>query len=164
MVAAVDLHAGRGRARCREAPGQQRSRLGTGGDGRQTRREGLLETERGVVAGQAGCKPAGRVQKIGGDAVRVEAQLGPPSEATTTPRNVYLLVNGRFVRDRSLLHAVGMGYGEQLGPGRYPLCVLHVDLPPDAVDVNVHPQKMEVRFARPQSSWAISPDADLPQT
>ncbi|MCS6911648.1 MAG: DNA mismatch repair endonuclease MutL [Myxococcales bacterium] len=88
------------------------------------------------------------------DGIRVEAQLGAPSEATATPRNVFLLVNGRFVRDRSLLHAVVTGYGEQLPEGRYPLCVLHVTLPPGEVDVNVHPQKLEVRFQRPHEVYA----------
>src|SRR5262249_43176170 len=60
----------------------------------------------------------------------------------------------RFVRDRGLLHAVGMGYGELCPRGRYPTAIVFVDPPAGAVDVNVHPQKIEVRFARPQEVFA----------
>src|SRR5262249_10082683 len=59
-------------------------------------------------------------------------------------------VGRRFVRDRGLLHAVLMGYGELVPHGRYPTAVVFVDAPAGSVDVNVHPQKVEVRFARPQ--------------
>lgn len=79
--------------------------------------------------------------------ISVEVHLGEPDDATTTARNVFLLVNRRFVRDRSLLQAVTTGYGELLEKGRYPLCVLHLQLDLELVDVNVHPQKLEVRIA-----------------
>ncbi len=79
--------------------------------------------------------------------VSVEAHIGAPDDATTTARNVFLLVNRRFVRDRSLLQAITTGYGELLEKGRYPLCVLHLALDLQLVDVNVHPQKLEVRIA-----------------
>jgi DNA mismatch repair protein MutL len=82
--------------------------------------------------------------------VQVTACLGAPPEASTTSRASYLLVNRRFVRDRGLLHALVMGYGEILERGRYPLAVVHIEVPSTEVDVNVHPQKIEVRFARPQ--------------
>lgn len=79
--------------------------------------------------------------------VSVEAHIGAPDDATTTARNVFLLVNRRFVRDRSLLQAITTGYGELLERGRYPMCVLHLQLDLQLVDVNVHPQKLEVRIA-----------------
>ena len=79
--------------------------------------------------------------------VSVEAHIGAPDDATTTARNVFLLVNRRFVRDRSLLQAITTGYGELLEKGRYPMCVLHLQLDLQLVDVNVHPQKLEVRIA-----------------
>ena len=63
-------------------------------------------------------------------------------------------MNRRFVRDRSLLHSLVMGYGETLERGRYPLAVVHLTVPGSAVDVNVHPQKLEVRFARAQEVYA----------
>ena len=85
--------------------------------------------------------------------VEVRAFLGAPEEASATPRSTFLFVAKRFVRDRSLLHALGMGYGELLERGRYPLAALFVDVPGDELDVNVHPQKLEVRFARPQEVY-----------
>ncbi|MCA1663031.1 MAG: DNA mismatch repair endonuclease MutL, partial [Myxococcales bacterium] len=76
--------------------------------------------------------------------IAVEAYLGSPADSTNTARLTYLFVNRRFVRDRSLLHSVVMGYGETLERGRYPLAVVHVTMPGAALDVNVHPQKLEV--------------------
>jgi DNA mismatch repair protein MutL len=86
--------------------------------------------------------------------VHVEAYLGSPAEAIGTSRNTYPMVNRRFVRDRGLLQAIAMGYGELLEKGRYPTAVVHVTVIGHDVDVNVHPQKLEVRFARPQEVYA----------
>ncbi len=58
----------------------------------------------------------------------------------------YLFLNGRWIRDRSLLHALQEGYRGLLMTGRYAVALLFLDLPPDQVDVNVHPTKAEVRF------------------
>jgi DNA mismatch repair protein MutL len=85
---------------------------------------------------------------------RVRAFLAGPDEVSTTPRSTFLFVGGRFVRDRSLLHALALGYGPLLEKGRYPLAALFLDLPGQEVDVNVHPQKLEVRFARAQEVYA----------
>ncbi|PJA19687.1 MAG: DNA mismatch repair protein MutL, partial [Deltaproteobacteria bacterium CG_4_10_14_0_2_um_filter_43_8] len=60
-----------------------------------------------------------------------------------------LFVNGRAIKDKSLLHAFSSAYGERLAHGRYPLGVLFLELDPSLVDVNVHPQKREVRFSEP---------------
>ena len=79
--------------------------------------------------------------------VRVSAYLGAPELAQATARGVQLFVGKRAVRDRGLLHAVTMGYGELIPRGRYPIAIVHVDVPAGAVDVNVHPQKLEVRFS-----------------
>lgn len=80
------------------------------------------------------------------DGITVEAALGRASAAVATPRNVYLLVNHRGVRDRLMLRMLASGYGELLERGRYPVAVVHLHLAVDEVDVNVHPQKLEVRF------------------
>jgi DNA mismatch repair protein MutL len=85
--------------------------------------------------------------------VVVRAFLAAPEEASATPRSTFLFVARRFVRDRSLLHALGMGYGELLEKGRYPMAALFVEVPGQDLDVNVHPQKLEVRFARPQEVY-----------
>lgn len=77
----------------------------------------------------------------------VSGMIGDPDLVRTSPRDVYVFVNGRFVRDRVLQHAALAGYRSLLPPGRYPVVVARLELPPEQVDVNVHPQKLEVRFA-----------------
>ena len=57
-------------------------------------------------------------------------------------------VNGRFVKSRLLMSALEQAYQNQMTVGRFPSCVLHITLPPQAVDVNVHPAKTEVKFLR----------------
>ncbi len=93
---------------------------------------------------------ATRLDAIAGerDGVRVDAVLGAPEKARAGAGALHLFVNGRPVRDRALSRAVAFAYGSVLPPGRYPVGVVHVDLDPAEVDVNVHPQKIEVRFAR----------------
>jgi DNA mismatch repair protein MutL len=79
--------------------------------------------------------------------VRVVAYLGAPELAQATARGVQIFVGRRPVRDRGILHAITMGYGELIPRGRYPVAVVLLEVPAGAVDVNVHPQKLEVRFA-----------------
>jgi DNA mismatch repair protein MutL len=99
---------------------------------------------------------AGVLHEAVGDenGVSVHAFLAGPEFASTTSRNTFLFVGRRFVRDRSLLQAISMGYGEVVEKGKYPLAVLFVDVAGEEVDVNVHPQKLEVRFAQPQPVYA----------
>ncbi|MBK7978365.1 MAG: hypothetical protein IPK07_35720 [Deltaproteobacteria bacterium] len=59
---------------------------------------------------------------------------------------LYVDLNGRVIRDRGVIHAVVSGYGSLNPAGKYPIVVLHLEVPLDAVDVNVHPAKTEVRF------------------
>jgi len=80
-------------------------------------------------------------------AIQIEAMLAPPERARAGATGLSVLVNGRPVRDRQLVRAVSQAYGSVLEGGRYPLGVVWIDLPPAVVDVNVHPQKAEVRFS-----------------
>jgi DNA mismatch repair protein MutL len=82
--------------------------------------------------------------------VRARALLSQPVECVVNSGRLRLLVNRRSVRDKLMLKAVRDGYGNFLRPGRYPLGVVLLDIPPEEVDVNVHPQKTEVRFRRPE--------------
>jgi DNA mismatch repair protein MutL len=86
--------------------------------------------------------------------VKVRGFLASPEESAPGGRSTFLFVGRRFVRDRSLLHALAQGYGELLEKGRYPLAALFIDVPGQELDINVHPQKLEVRFSRPQEVYA----------
>jgi DNA mismatch repair protein MutL len=79
--------------------------------------------------------------------LRVEAFLSRPEQARVGAGGLSILVNGRPVRDRAILVTIAQAYGSVLERGRYPRGVVYVDLAPELVDVNVHPQKAEVRFA-----------------
>ncbi|HSD91393.1 MAG TPA: DNA mismatch repair endonuclease MutL [Kofleriaceae bacterium] len=100
-----------------------------------------------------GARIASRMVPVSGEeaGIRVSAFLGAPELAQTTARGVQLFVGKRPVRDRGLLHALAMGYGELVPRGRYPLAIVMVDMPGGAVDINVHPQKLEVRFSDPNA-------------
>jgi DNA mismatch repair protein MutL len=76
----------------------------------------------------------------------VEAFLSHPERARVGAQGLHLVVNRRAVRDRALARAVAFAYGSVLEGGKYPVGVLYLDLPEEVVDVNVHPQKLEVRF------------------
>lgn len=81
----------------------------------------------------------------------VEAFLSRPEAARAGAGGLRILVNGRPVRDRALNVTIAQAYGSVLERGRYPRGVVYLDLPPELVDVNVHPQKSEVRFADPRT-------------
>lgn len=72
--------------------------------------------------------------------------VAPPSQSRTAGRWQYLFVNGRYVRDRSLQHALREAYRGLIEPTRYPVAFIYLRVLPEAVDVNVHPAKLEVRW------------------
>ena len=80
------------------------------------------------------------------EGVRVSGYAGLPTYDRGTANYLHLYVNGRPVKDRMLLGCVRAAYSDLLPRDRHPVVALFVDLPPDDVDVNVHPAKAEVRF------------------
>jgi len=78
--------------------------------------------------------------------VRVWGYAGHPSLSKPSRKGQYLFLNGRWIQDRSLQHALGEAYRGLLMVGRYPVAYLFIEMPPELVDVNVHPTKSEVRF------------------
>ncbi|MEM9346612.1 MAG: DNA mismatch repair endonuclease MutL [Planctomycetota bacterium] len=74
---------------------------------------------------------------------------GLPSLARATSKFQHVCINGRPIKDRNLMHAVKEAYRGLMPPDKFPMVVLFIDLDPSAVDVNVHPQKAEVRFRHP---------------
>jgi DNA mismatch repair protein MutL len=78
--------------------------------------------------------------------VRIHGWIGTPAAARATTDLQFWFVNGRAVRDRLLMNAVRLGFRDVLYSGRQPSYVLSLDIDPALVDVNAHPQKLEVRF------------------
>jgi len=87
--------------------------------------------------------------------VSVRGFVGRPEDDVAGTRLQHLFVRGRPFRDRSILHAVQEAYRGLLLTGRQPIVFLRFDLPADAVDVNVHPAKMEVRFREPSRLYRL---------
>ena len=78
--------------------------------------------------------------------VRLHGYIADPAQDRGNARMQYLFLNGRWIRDRSLGYALQEAYRGLLMVGRYAVTFLFLELPPDQVDVNVHPTKAEVRF------------------
>jgi DNA mismatch repair protein MutL len=98
-----------------------------------------------------GAELAGRLMpfRFEREGLLVHGYAGRPVDASSRRDAQHLFVNGRFVHDRVLFHAVREAYGNTMPRERHPAIFLFVEIDPARVDVNVHPQKTEVRFGRP---------------
>lgn len=120
----------------------------------------------GLRLPRADRSPAGRLERLGrimgrdfmGDAlelagerdgIHLEGFVGLPTLHRPDTGLQFLFVNGRPVRDKLLMSALRVGYGDLVPKGRHPLAALFLSLDPREVDVNVHPAKTEVRFRDP---------------
>ena len=86
-----------------------------------------------------------------GPVERVHGYVSDPEVTRSRPRFLSTFVNGRFVRAKPIRDAIIAAYGNQLAPDRYPFAVIDCELDPAAIDVNVHPRKLEVRFDDPDA-------------
>ena len=98
-----------------------------------------------LVAGRSLAESLIWVESVNGQ-VRLSGYAAHPSQSRANNRMQYLFLNGRSIRDRSLQHALSEAYRGLLMTGRFPIAFLALEMPPDLVDVNVHPTKLEVRF------------------
>ena len=80
----------------------------------------------------------------------ISGWIGSPRITRRTSRGLYIFVNDRFVRDRTIQHSVFKGFAQRLVKGQFPIAVVFIKIPFDQVDVNVHPTKNEVRFVNPR--------------
>ena len=109
------------------------------------------------IGGLFGASLAERLIAVAADDgdVSLRGLIGRPEDDMAGTRLQYLFVAGRPFRDRSILHAVQEGYRGLLLSGRQPIVFLRFDVPADAVDVNVHPAKIEVRFREPARLYRL---------
>ncbi|MCL4109671.1 UNVERIFIED_CONTAM: hypothetical protein GTU68_055032 [Idotea baltica] len=87
------------------------------------------------------------------ETIRLWGYVGDPQLSKSTRKDQYLFLNGRYIQDRSLQHALGEAYRGLLMVGRHPVSFLFLEVPPHLVDVNVHPTKIEVRFQDSQTLY-----------
>ena len=123
-------------------------------DGRQAMALPAARSLRDRVAALWGASVADRmvdVEDVHG-AMQVSGLVERPADVGTAGRRTFLTVNGRPIRDNGLLRAAEAAYKSTLAPGLRPSLLLDVVLPADAVDVNVHPAKAEVRF---RDRWTV---------
>lgn len=81
------------------------------------------------------------------DSLEIEGYLSDPPFTRPNAKGFYFYINGRFIRDRIIHHAIMEGYRNLIPKNRYPVAVLFLRLPSLSVDTNVHPTKLEVRFS-----------------
>ena len=86
------------------------------------------------------------VDKSAGEDLSLSGLISQPQLNRSATSHIYTFINGRYIRDRVVQHAVMDGYRHLLMKGRYPVVVLFLKIDPALVDVNVHPTKHEVRF------------------
>lgn len=126
--------------------GRLRFQTSGSGDRREVLAEvfGLDRSQQMIALSEGGSGP-----------IAVTGFISPPSVNRSNRRELTFFVNGRWVQDASLSAAVLQAYHGLLMVGRYPMAVLFLKMPPEAVDVNVHPAKAEVRFREPRSVFSV---------
>ena len=88
------------------------------------------------------------------DQTHLWGYVGHPSQSRSSNKTQFMFLGGRYVRDRSLGHALAEAFRGLLMVGRSPVAFLHLEVPPEEVDVNVHPTKVEVRFRDSQRIYS----------
>jgi len=106
---------------------------------------GNLDKRSAQIMGQEFAEARLAIDQVAGP-LRLHGYAGLPTASKARADAQYFYVNGRYVRDKLLTHAVRAAYQDVLHGDRYPSYVLALDLDPALVDVNVHPSKIEVRF------------------
>ncbi len=109
-------------------------------------RQHSLEERVAALLGRPLLKDLLPLRQDGEGPLAMHGLVAQPGQNRSTANAIFTYINGRYIRDRVVQHAVLEGYRNLLMKGRYPVAVLFLDLDPELVDVNVHPTKHEVRF------------------
>ncbi|MFA6412954.1 MAG: DNA mismatch repair endonuclease MutL [Syntrophales bacterium] len=100
------------------------------------------------------------VKGVRGD-MAISGYISRPEVTRSNTKSIYCYVNGRYIRDPLLNHAIMTAYRNLMEAKRYPAAALFLDIPPEDVDVNVHPAKLEVRFRNPRELYGLIVEALL---
>jgi len=121
-------------------------------NGRKVHDLPACETTRQRIADLFGAELADSLLTVPsrGDEMSLAALIGLPSAARGSGKWQYFFLNGRYIRDRVLSHSLREAYRGLLDPRRWPVAFAFIEVPPEDVDVNVHPSKIEVRFRNSQ--------------
>lgn len=87
--------------------------------------------------------------------VKIRGYVGRPAAAKKSKPDQYLFVNGRYFRSPYFMKALLRAYDRLIPEGTFPACFLYFEIDPQRIDVNVHPQKTEVKFADEEAIWQI---------
>ena len=110
------------------------------------RREKGVRERVAALLGRSLLKDLLEVEQTAGTDLEVGGLISQPQLNRSAASHIYTFINGRYIRDRVVQHAVMDGYRQLLMKGRYPVVILFLQIDPGQVDVNVHPTKHEVRF------------------
>jgi DNA mismatch repair protein MutL len=109
---------------------------------------------RDVLAEVYGIEVAQAMLEIGESGDIINGYVSPPPISRSSRSYLSFFVNRRWVQSRPLTRAVEEAYHELLMVGRFPIAVINISLPPQDIDVNVHPAKIEVRFRQEHAVFA----------
>ena len=99
----------------------------------------------GIVFGGSFCSNSIEIEEDRAE-MKARGWIGLPTFTRGQPDQQFIFINGRFVRDKMLNHAIRQGYSDVIYHGRNPVFAIFLEIDPELVDVNVHPSKNEVRF------------------
>lgn len=85
------------------------------------------------------------------EGMTLKGYISNPAYTKSSRRNQFYFVNGRYVVNKTIENGLSNGYGDKLPEGRFPVAYLFLNVPPETVDVNVHPNKKEIRFGNPKT-------------
>ncbi|MEO0335296.1 MAG: DNA mismatch repair endonuclease MutL [Pseudomonadota bacterium] len=89
------------------------------------------------------------------EGMKAQVSLAAPNETTGNAKQIWLFVQGRWVQDRSLQTAVMDGFRSLLMHGEFPYAAVWLECPPDAIDINIHPTKSQVKFLDSRSAFRV---------
>jgi DNA mismatch repair protein MutL len=112
---------------------------------------------RAILAGLYGLEAARQMLEVAAEeqGFALDGFISPTALTRSNRRDISFFVNGRWIQDIALTSALLQAYHTLLMVGRYPLAVLFLQVPPEQVDVNVHPAKAEVRFRSPDRAFSF---------